>query len=111
MSSTRSGRFVSGILPEQVTAYEDAQPVPLKSMTETVVPLQLTLAINPGPALATRDKLGMERFESVVAALSAWVQALPADSADDMSLVSSFRADHLACQRPGLAGELASPAS
>lgn len=83
-----SGRFVSGILPEQVTVHEDGQPVPLQSSTETVVPLQLAVAINPGPALATRDKLGMERFEGVVAALSSWVQALPADSADDMSLVS-----------------------
>ena len=53
-----------------------------------VVPLQLTVAINPGPALATRDKLGMERFEGVVAALAAWAQALPADTPDDMSLVT-----------------------
>lgn len=83
-----SGRFVSGITPEQVTVHEDGQPVPLMSSTETVVPLQLTVAINPGPALATRDKLGMERFEGVVGALSAWVRALPADTADDMSLVT-----------------------
>jgi len=83
-----SGRFVSGLQPQQVTLYEDQQPLPLDMLTETVIPLQLTVAINPGPALATRDKLGMERFEGVVGALGAWVQALPADGADDMSLVT-----------------------
>ena len=36
-----SGRFVSGIQPGQVTAYEDGQPIPLQTLTETVVPLQL----------------------------------------------------------------------
>ena len=44
-----SGRFVSGILPEQVTAYEDGQAVPVQSLNETVVPLQLAVAVNPGP--------------------------------------------------------------
>lgn len=83
-----SGRFVSGILPEQVTVFEDGQPLPVASLAETVVPLQLVVAINPGPALATRDKLGTDRFQGIVEALSAWAQALPADTPDDMSLVT-----------------------
>ena len=83
-----SGRFVSAIKPEQVTVYEDGQALPVESLTEMVVPLQLAVAINPGPALATRDKLGMGRFEGIVAALSAWAQAVPADTPDDMSLVT-----------------------
>src|SRR5574340_367593 len=83
-----SGRFVSGIQPDQVKTFEDGQPIPLKSLTETLVPLQLTVAINPGPVLATRDKLGAERFDGVLTALGTWVRALPADTADDMSLVS-----------------------
>jgi hypothetical protein len=81
-------RFVSGLMPEQVTVFEDGQPLSVTSLTEMVVPLQLVAAINPGPALATRDKLGTERFEGIVNALSAWAQALPADAPDDMSLVT-----------------------
>ncbi|MFH1183877.1 MAG: hypothetical protein V1755_02415, partial [Chloroflexota bacterium] len=83
-----SGRFVSGILPEQVTVLEDGQPLPVSSLAEMVVPLQLSVAINPGPALAVRDKLGTERYKGIVDVLGAWAQALPADTPDDMSLVT-----------------------
>jgi hypothetical protein len=81
-------RFVSGLQPQQVTVSEDGQPVQLDSLTEMVVPLQLTVAINPGPALGVQDKLGTPRFQGVVEALTAWVNGLPADTPDDMSLVS-----------------------
>jgi hypothetical protein len=81
-------RFVSGLMPEQVTVLEDGQALPVSRLTEMVVPLQLVTAINPGPALATRDKQGLERFEAIVNELSTWAQALPADTPDDMSLVT-----------------------
>ena len=81
-----SGRFVSGLLPEQVTVFEDGQPVAPAALSEMVVPLQLTVAINPGPVLGVRDDLGKQRFEGLVETFAAWVQALPADTADDMSL-------------------------
>lgn len=83
-----SGRFVSSIHPEQVTVFEDGQPLPVASLTEMVVPLQLTVAINPGPALAVRDKLGKERYQGIVEALDGWARSLPADTPDDMSLVT-----------------------
>jgi len=83
-----SGRFVSGLQPQQVTIFEDGQPIAAEALTEMVVPLQLTVAISPGPALAVRDGLGKERFQGLVEALSAWAQALPADTPDDMSLVT-----------------------
>lgn len=83
-----SGRFVSGLQPPQVTVFEDGQPLAPEVLTEIVVPMQLTVAISPGPALAVRDGLGKERFEGLVEALSAWAQALPADTPDDMSLVT-----------------------
>jgi hypothetical protein len=83
-----SDRFVSGLHPEQVTVFEDGEPVPVASLNEMVVPLQLAVAINPGPALAVRDKLGKVRYEGAVDALTAWAQTLPADTPDDMSLVT-----------------------
>ncbi len=83
-----SGRFVSGLKPEQVTIVEDGQPLALKALTEMVVPLQLAVAINPGPGFGVRDQQGAGRFDGVHDALTKWAQALPADTPDDMSLAT-----------------------
>ncbi len=83
-----TGRFVSGLKAQQVTVLEDRQPLPVKSLTEMIVPLQLAVAINPGPAFDVRNTQGIARFDAVHDALKAWAQALPADATDDMSLVT-----------------------
>ena len=44
-----SGRFVSGLKPEHVTIVEDGQPLRPEDLREMVVPLQVTVAINPAP--------------------------------------------------------------
>ena len=83
------GRFVSGLKPEQVTIMEDGQALRPEQLAEMVVPLQLAVAVNPGPSLGDREKPNSPQvFDGVVDALSAWAQALPADTPDDMSLVS-----------------------
>jgi hypothetical protein len=83
-----SGRFVSGLKPEQVKVVEDGQPVPLTTLNEMTVPLQLAVAINPGPSFGVRNKQGTAYFQGVENALRVWAKALPADTPDDMSLVS-----------------------
>ena len=83
-----SGRFVSGLKLPQVTILEDRQPLAVKALTEMVVPLQLTVAINSGPSLGVRNQAGVAPFDGVLQALTQWAQALPANTPDDMSLVS-----------------------
>ena len=83
-----SGRFVSGLKAPQVTIIEDGQPLPLKNLTEMVVPLQLAVAINPGPGFDVHDQQGAGRFDGIRKALTQWAQALPADTPDDMSLAT-----------------------
>ncbi len=83
-----SGRFVSGLKPQQVTVLEDGQPAQVQALTEMVVPLQLAVAINPSPGFGIHDKRGATPFEGIAQALSMWAKALPADTPDDMSLVS-----------------------
>ena len=83
-----SGRFVSGLKPEQVTVLEDRQPLAVKALNEQVVPLQLAVAINPGPGFGIHNNLGAGRYDSIHDALVKWVQALPANTPDDMSLVT-----------------------
>jgi hypothetical protein len=83
-----TGRFVSGLKPEQVTVVEDQRPVKLKALNEMVVPLQLAVAINPGQSFGARNTQGIARFDYVREALHNWAAALPANTPDDMSLVT-----------------------
>jgi hypothetical protein len=60
----------------------------VEALTQSSVPVQVVVAINPAPALDVRDTSGTARFARVVEALSTWANSQPADSSDDMSLVS-----------------------
>ena len=83
-----NGEFISNLQPSALTVYEDGAPREVESITESAPPVQLVVAVNPGPALAVRDVNGVPRFTHVVDALSAWVNGLPAESQDELSLVS-----------------------
>jgi hypothetical protein len=83
-----SGRFVEGLQPADLTALENGEPRPLDALTESAVPVQFVVAINPGPSLAVRDGNAVQRFTKVVEALSNWVNSQPPDLGDDLSLVS-----------------------
>jgi hypothetical protein len=83
-----NGEFISGLGPTALTIYEDGQPRPAGTITESALPVQFVTAINPGSALAVRDSNGVARFDQVVNALSAWAATVPADSQDDLSLIS-----------------------
>ena len=83
-----TGKFISDLKPPDLTAYENGQPRQVDALTESEAPVQLVVAINPGPALAVRDGNAVERFTKIVEALRVWVDDLPEDSKDNLSLVS-----------------------
>src|SRR6185503_8931167 len=83
-----SGQFVAGLRPSDLTAYENGQPRPVDTLTESATPVQIVVAINPGPGLAVRDGNAVQRFTRTAEALSQWVSAQPDGSRDDLSLVS-----------------------
>ncbi|HEX2997824.1 MAG TPA: hypothetical protein VHP14_23580, partial [Anaerolineales bacterium] len=83
-----SGKFVEGLTPDSLTAYEDGQPRPVDAVTELDVPVQFVVAVNPGPGLAVRDSNAVPRFTRVVETLNQWVNSQPPQSKDDVSLVS-----------------------
>ena len=83
-----NGQFISGLRPSDLTIYEDGQEREAATITESPVPVQIVVAINPGPALAVRDGNAIPRFTQVVDILDRWVDSQPADSRDDLSLVS-----------------------
>ena len=83
-----AGAFASGLKPEAVTVIEDGQPRPVLELTEQMLPAQLAIAVNAGPALDVRDGQGISRFQRITQVLGGWAQTRPADPADDLSLVS-----------------------
>ena len=83
-----AGKFVTGLKPGDLTAYEDGQSRPVDGLTESDAAVQLVVAINPGPALAVRDGNAIPRFTKIVESLGQWVNSQPASSRDDLSLVS-----------------------
>ncbi len=83
-----NGEFMQGLKPSDVSVLEDGKTIPVDSLKQTSVPAQIVVAVNPGPALAVRDGTGITRFARVVEALGNWANAQPADSQDDLSLVS-----------------------
>ncbi len=80
--------FASGLKPEAVTVLEDGQLLPVDSLTEMAIPLQLVIAVNQGTALDVRNSVGFSRFQRVAQVLSQWAQSRPVDLPDDYSLVS-----------------------
>jgi hypothetical protein len=83
-----NGEFISGLKPGTITVYEDSQERTADTLTEIDAPVQIVVGINPGPALAVRDATGIARFTRVVDVLGVWANAQPANSQDDLSLVS-----------------------
>lgn len=83
-----NGEFIAGLEPSDIIIYEDAQENKADSISEFNVPIQVVVAINPGPAMAVRDSNAITRFERVVGTLRQWADAQPKDSRDDLSLVS-----------------------
>ena len=83
-----NGIFASGLKPEAVTVLEDGQQLPVDSLTEMAIPLQLVVAVNQGTALDSRNSVGFSRFQRVTQVLAQWAQSRPVDLPDDYSLVS-----------------------
>lgn len=83
-----NGIFASGLKPEAVTVIENRQPLPVDSLNEVAVPLQLVVAVNQGEQLDTRDATSISRFQRASQVIAQWAQTLPADLPDDFSLVS-----------------------
>ena len=82
------GIFASGLISESVSVIEDGQQLPLDTLTEMAIPLQLVVAVNQGTPLDVRNTIGFSRFQRVSQILVQWAQSRPADLPDDYSLVS-----------------------
>jgi hypothetical protein len=83
------GIFVTGLQPPSISVVEDGQTLPLDTLNEIAVPLQLVIAVNQGAPLDTRDPAtNFSHFQRISQVLVEWAQSRPADLPDDYSLVS-----------------------
>ena len=95
-----NGIFVSGLKPEAVSAIEDGQSLPVDSLNEIAVPLQLVIAVNQGAPLDIRDSAtNFSRFQRVSQVLAQWAQGRPADLPDDLQSCQPGRTCHQPCRR------------
>ena len=83
-----SGKFVTGLQPGDLSLSEDGKSRSVNTLVEAEAGVQLVVAVNPGPALAVRDGNAIQRFTKIVDALRQWVETQPADSRDNLSLIS-----------------------
>jgi hypothetical protein len=84
-----NGIFATGIQPGAVSIVEDGQTLPVDTLNEIAVPLQLVIAVNQGAPLDTRDPAtNFSHFQRISQVLAEWAQSRPADLPDDFSLVS-----------------------
>jgi hypothetical protein len=83
------GIFITGLQPASVSVVEDGQTLPLDTLNEIAVPLQLVIGVNQGAPLDTRDPAtNFSHFQRISKVLVEWAQSRPADLPDDYSLVS-----------------------
>jgi hypothetical protein len=83
------GIFVTGLQPPSISVVEDGQTLPLDTLNEIAVPLQLVIGVNQGAPLDTRDPAtNFPHFQRISQVLVEWAQSRPADLPDDYSLVS-----------------------
>ena len=84
-----NGEFIADFSPPTSTAYEDGQTLKVDTITESTSPVQIVVAVNPGPAMAVRDGNGVPRFDDVVQALEPMGNSAARRlEGDDLSLVS-----------------------
>lgn len=83
-----TGLWVSGLQTTQLAVTEDGAAAKVTALEEKLLPLQLTVAINSGPIMASLDRGAQTRYQLIAAALGSWARSRPPQPVDDMSLVT-----------------------
>jgi hypothetical protein len=86
---TPDGKFATAMEAASLTALEDGNPIPITELVEKNIGAQIVVAVNPGPAMDTRDTLGISRYERAVETLRVWAESRPLEPQDEMSLVAT----------------------
>jgi hypothetical protein len=92
-----NGEFIRGLEPSNITVYEDAQENKADSISESALPVQVVVAVNPGPPLAIRDSNAVPRFERVVDTLHQWADSGEFGRRSESGLIIGIA--HQSCKR------------
>ncbi|MFT3892112.1 MAG: hypothetical protein QM730_10805 [Anaerolineales bacterium] len=83
-----NGQFITGLKSSDMTIYEDGEQRKANTLSQVPSPVQIVVAINPGPALAIKDGSGAQRIQRVTDTLTQWIGSQHPDQSDDLSLIS-----------------------
>ena len=81
------GRFVRGLGIKNVRIFEDTRLITATEITENHPGVQAVVAINPGPAFASRNQQGIVRYETLLNDLKSWAKSRQGSTLDDWSLL------------------------
>lgn len=81
------GTFVDGVTAGEVTILENGVEKKPSKINQLQTPLHFILAVNSSQSLAIRDAAGNSRYSKIVKHLTNWIDTMPADVHDSMSLV------------------------
>ncbi len=100
------GGFIHGLDHESVLIMEDGKILPVDSIQEIRIGLQISVVINAGPEFARRNNKGVNRYEYMREYLEAWAQDQKEIGIDDLSLYtnSGLKQTHLTSSQAWLAG-------
>jgi|GEM_PF-4352379 len=83
------GTFIHGLTVDSVSILEDGRSLPITSLQEQRVGLQITVAINAGPTFAYRNNLGITRYAYLEEYLNQWADRQKESNLDNLSLITN----------------------
>lgn len=83
------GNFLPGLRDGNIRIIENERDVPITDIQLIRPGVQFVMVINPGPSFAIRDIHGVSRLDEIVGVLQVWATEHPANTGDDISLIST----------------------
>ena len=94
------GNFVHDLTTEDVRAVENGREIPPTQLTESNNGAQFVVAINMGPVYAIKNEEGLSRYELIDQRLRRWIDEYPAQTNDDLSLLTNDGTSDLHLNQP-----------
>jgi hypothetical protein len=80
------GNFISGLSSADIVILETGKELSPSTVEALQLPLNITVAVNSGPALAVRDGFGFSRYDKMTAVIKNWAAARPTEDPDSLAL-------------------------
>lgn len=83
------GAFLHGLDPATVQVIEDGKSLPVTSLTELRLGVQVSVVINASPSFSLRNARGVTRFDYIKQYIETWAQSQRSITNDDLNLFTN----------------------